>query len=471
MKSQIPNPESQTNFNIQYPILDIGIWSLFGIWKLEFGFSLLICFLFLSVTTLPQAYGQTHYSGKNNKKAYYNPKYQTIAHRVLKLESESGTEPNYMLLDEITDEVRARIKLKQSYSKNEAVNILWTIDNTLLKRNFLYNGKTRLLSEALRPRKLDKKTIQHIKESDPGNPGIDFKNRETLNRIILPGHKHKTHALTHIHENFYFAECKTFSLIYLGIADAMKLPVNMVLAPSHVFVRWHFGRDRYINWETTSGIVTDDDFIRRSHDISEISVRSGVYLKSLSRTESMGLAYYMLGNSDANPDRKIKYFTKTLQLNPMHSRAWYNRSTIWYNKGMFDRALSDFDRAILLEPNHSNAFNNRGNVWHEKGDLTRALADYSKAIELNPGYSRAFNNRCAVWYRKGRLDRALADCNKAIQSDPGYSGAYNNRGNIWYEKGDLNRALADYDKAIQLNPGNTEAVKNRAEILRMKKER
>ncbi len=414
------------------------------------------CFLLSLVIGLSPVFSQN----------YYKAKYQTIAHKVLKLKPGSEIKPGNKLLDDIIDEARISIKVKSRYSETEAVNVLRTVDHILINRNFLYNGKIRLLSEALKPRKPDQKMIQYIKRFDPDNPGDDLKNSETLNRIILPSHKHKIHALRHIRENFYYAECKTFSFIYLGIADALNLPVYMVLAPSHVFIRWHLGPGRYINWETTSGITVNDEYIKRLHDIPENSIRSGAYLKSLTRTESMAVAFFMLGNYVENPDTKIKYYTKAVQLNPMHSRVLYNRGTILYRKGRFDRALSDFDRVIVLEPNHYSAYNNRGNAWLEKGNFNRALADYNKTIELNPGHSRAYNNRGTIWYKKRKLDKALADYNKAIQSDPGYSGAYNNRGNVWYEKGHLKKALADYNKAIKLNPGNREAVKNRAEILK-----
>ncbi|MCP4349932.1 MAG: tetratricopeptide repeat protein [Desulfobacterales bacterium] len=416
-----------------------------------------VCFLFLFVIGLSPGFGRKYHS---------KAKYQTIAHKVLELETGSGIKPGTRLLDHIIDETRASVTVKSRYSETEAVNILRTVDHILINRNFLYYRKTSLLSEALKPRKPDWNTIQYIKQFDPGT---DFENSVSSDRVIPPSHKHKIHALKHIRENFYYAECKTFSFIYLGIADALNLPVYMVLAPSHVFVRWHFGPGSYINWETTSGITVDDEHMKRLHDIPENSIRSGAYLRSLTRTESMATAFFMLGNYAKNPDTKIKYYTKAVRSNPMHSRAFYNLGTILYRKGMFDRALKDFDRVIVLEPSHYSAYNNRGNVWLEKGSFNRALADYNKTIELNPRHSRAYNNRGIIWYKKGKLDKALADYDKAIQSDPGYSGAYNNRGIIWYEKGRFKKALADYNKAVRLNPGNKEALRNRTEILKSRR--
>jgi len=400
--------------------------------------------------------------------AIHNFKYHSIAHQVLSLESrELGIQPNYRLLDEIIDEVRQRknnLQLK-FYSEDDAVELLKIIDDILLNKNFIYDGRICLLSEALESRRLNQDEIQYIRHLDIKNSGIDFRNKEEYNRIILPDNRHKIHVLKNIHENFHFAECVTFSFIYLGIADVLNLPIYMVLAPSHVFVRWHL-KNSYFNWETTSGTIVDDDYIRNVFDISELSIRSGVYLKSLNRTESFVTAYYMLSNSVNQADKKIFYLTKTVELNPKHSRAYYNRGTLWYQKGQFQQALKDFNMAIGLDPNHSETFNNRGNIWYETGKTENALSDYNQAIMLNPKHSRAYNNRGNIWYQKGFFDKALTDYNNAIALDPAFSGAYNNRGNVLYQKGIYKEALADYNKAIELDPNNKDAYKNRLEVLK-----
>ncbi|WP_207682013.1 tetratricopeptide repeat protein [Desulfonema magnum] len=396
----------------------------------------------------------------------YGSKYRTIAHHVLELESDLGIRPNDALLDEIIDEARQRIKIKQSYSADEAIKTLKAVDHLLLEKNFLYDGRIRLLSEALKPRRLDKQTIQYIRKSDPNNSGADIRDNATLKRIILASDKHKQHALKHIHENFYFGECKTFSFLYLGIADALGLPVNMVLAPSHVFIRWRLHPGRHVNWETTSGAAVSDDFMRRSFDISENSIRSGVYLKNLSESESMATACYMLGNFLTDADRKITYLTKAVQLNPKHSRAYYNRGTVWYKKRKLHRALADYDQAIALDTKHSETYNNRGNIWYEMRKFDNALADYNQAIALNPKHSRAYNNQGNVWYQMGKWGSAITSYNRAIQSDPTYSGAYNNRGNVWYQMGKFAKALSDYNTAIRLDPDNNEARNNRTNLLK-----
>ena len=66
----------------------------------------------------------------------YRPKYDTVAHKAIKIELEVKKKdfvPNYELLDSIIDVAKANIKVKSSYSEEEATQILKTIDAILLQ--------------------------------------------------------------------------------------------------------------------------------------------------------------------------------------------------------------------------------------------------------------------------------------------------------------------------------------------------
>ena len=73
----------------------------------------------------------------------YRPKYDTIAHKAIKIELEVKKKdfvPNYELLDSIIDEAKANIKVKSSYSEEEATQILQTIDAILLEEAVHHHG-------------------------------------------------------------------------------------------------------------------------------------------------------------------------------------------------------------------------------------------------------------------------------------------------------------------------------------------
>src|SRR5689334_18203039 len=77
--------------------------------------------------------------------AKYKRKYNTIAHRILDLESEAVTvdESMYQLLDTLIDEAKAKIKVPSLATDHEGRErqvrtILLTIDDILIRHNFIY---------------------------------------------------------------------------------------------------------------------------------------------------------------------------------------------------------------------------------------------------------------------------------------------------------------------------------------------
>lgn len=125
----------------------------------------------------------------------------TIAHDFLDIETELGvTDSDYQILDDIIVEAQKRIEVKPEYTKVEAIDVLKTIDDTLKDMGFEYQS----------------------------NP--------------LLNHGLKTKQINSNH----------YSAIYLAIADTLKLPLKVVNASGHVFVRWHFDDGKYVNWETTN---------------------------------------------------------------------------------------------------------------------------------------------------------------------------------------------------------------------------
>ncbi|MFW6210521.1 MAG: transglutaminase family protein, partial [bacterium] len=79
--------------------------------------------------------------------------------------------------------------------------------------------------------------------------------------------------------------CVSLSMLYLMIADELKLPVFGVFVPGHIFVRYESEMDR-INIETTSR----GSFVPDSEYESEFNTRfnGGLYGKSLSKRRSLG---------------------------------------------------------------------------------------------------------------------------------------------------------------------------------------
>jgi Flp pilus assembly protein TadD len=174
--------------------------------------------------------------------------------------------------------------------------------------------------------------------------------------------------------------------------------------------------------------------------------------------------YYNLGNEAKDPEERINYYTKAIELNPYNAQYYYYRGLAYKAKMRFRPAIEDFSKAIELQPNYPNAFLNRGTSYYEMGQQDKAIAEFTKAIALDSSDAYTFLRRGISYQKKGDNEKALADYNEAIKLRPTYVSARNNRGLIYMRKGEYEKALADFNEALRLNPKYVLGYKNRAAL-------
>jgi Flp pilus assembly protein TadD len=174
--------------------------------------------------------------------------------------------------------------------------------------------------------------------------------------------------------------------------------------------------------------------------------------------------YYDLGNEAKDPDEKIKFFTKAIEINPYNAQYHYYRGLAYKTKALFPLAIEDFNKAITFQANYPNAFINRGLCYYEMGQHDAAIADYTQALALDSNDAITYLRRGISFQKKGEIDKSLADYSEAIRLKPGYVGALNNRGLIYYRRGQNDKALADYNEALRVNPTYVLGYKNRAAL-------
>ena len=94
-------------------------------------------------------------------------------------------------------------------------------------------------------------------------------------------------------------------------------------------------------------------------------------------------------------------------------RSYYNRGTVYYEKGEYDQAILCFDKAIRINPWFAEAYCSRGTAYYQKSEYDQAILDFNKAIEINPGFAEAYYNRAVVYYHKQEYDKAWEDVQEA----------------------------------------------------------
>ncbi|MBU0456998.1 MAG: tetratricopeptide repeat protein [Nanoarchaeota archaeon] len=262
-------------------------------------------------------------------------RYDTTAHQFLDLESELGaTDDDYIVLDDVIDKAKEAIrelKLEKpvaDYDNYEALSVLKAIDKTLKREGFSYK-KNLLLNEGLKTKKID---------------------------------------------------CDNTSMIYLAIGEELNLPLKMVLAPRHSFIRWHFS-DGYFNWETTIGKNVIRNVYVSNLNISEQAINNGLYLKSLDKKEVLAIQHFNIG-------------------------------TIWLEKNDYEKAAQNFNEALILNPKLTPAYNNLGITWYSIDNPEKAIQKYDLAIEFDPNCLEAYANKWIALTTLGRFTDANNVMNK-----------------------------------------------------------
>lgn len=357
---------------------------------------LIISLLCLSVTALSKTRPKT--------------KYWTTTHEILEIEENLiGKKANYKLLDKIIDEALDKIEIKCKYTKGEVLKIFQTIDDILGDNNFLYQRCT-LFSDALTPRELD------------------------IEVLLEKGNKRRVKKATcRLGKKYCYSDCDTNSFIYLAIADVLKLPMSLVIAPRHAFVRFDTDSSGFngINWETTSAEHFTNELYKTSLKIKDEDIKKGIYLRSLTRPELLGVAFINAGihiyKIEKNDKEAVRAFSKGIYLAPTLAAGYINRALAYRELKKHDKAIKDFSKYIN-DFNNQNyyAFLKRGESWFDKSKetnpskkqaktecLENAISDYSTALSINPRSHYIYYKRSLAHLEKGdeenyKLDKKMS---------------------------------------------------------------
>jgi tetratricopeptide (TPR) repeat protein len=143
--------------------------------------------------------------------------------------------------------------------------------------------------------------------------------------------------------------------------------------------------------------------------------------------------WFERGFEAKDPDEKVRFYSRALDLKPDYPAAFYNRGLARKEQGDLAGAVQDYNEAIRLQPDHTNALIARGNA-RRNSHFEGALEDYNEAIRLKPDDALAFHSRGFARKEHGDIESALGDYNEAIRLKPDYVEAFNNRGNARKEK-------------------------------------
>lgn len=204
----------------------------------------------------------------------------------------------------------------------------------------------------------------------------------------------------------------------------------------------------------------------------------------LTTTASLGqdsMEFYNLGLKSSLVCKKIEYFTRAIELNPLLAEAYQERAILYYFQRRLDKAIEDFTRVIELKPHWVNPCWRRGLAYLKKsqGDgflaelsqlvhclrkqdrlksreyLECAIEDFNRAIKMNPQLANAYSYRAEAYRLMGMVDEAIADSIMAIHlrgDQQCIADAHATRAKIYWKLGQYELSEAEYLKSDNLNP-------------------
>src|SRR5262249_48767532 len=83
-------------------------------------------------------------------------------------------------------------------------------------------------------------------------------------------------------------------------------------------------------------------------------------------------------------DRALQDFDRSIEMNPGHIDALFNRGSIHFRNGDYDKASHDIDQVMRLEQRHAGAIYVRGLLKLKKGGVGSGNADMATAKAIAP---------------------------------------------------------------------------------------
>lgn len=145
------------------------------------------------------------------------------------------------------------------------------------------------------------------------------------------------------------------------------------------------------------------------------------------------------------------YVIEKIGFNDLAYIAFNNRAVSYLNEDKADLGLDDLNRSIQLNPHfYYLPYYNRGTLYMEKGFYPSALRDLTKAIAIRSWFDNAYNNRALVYEAMGEYNKAVTDLFKCISLNPRNAKCYGNRARLYEKIGNDYLAEKDLKRAAEL---------------------
>lgn len=165
---------------------------------------------------------------------------------------------------------------------------------------------------------------------------------------------------------------------------------------------------------------------------------------------NLGLFYL----NDGQVDEAIKYFNKSLAIEPKYDLSLNALGLAYSMKGNFEESVKYFQKCLAINPALTEAHNNLGSIYQEMGLLDKAEQEFRAAITDRNYTSRElpYYNLARLYMLQDKLQDALNFADKALEINRSMVMAHNLRGIIFEKLNNYSEAVESYKQALRTAP-------------------
>ncbi len=116
-----------------------------------------------------------------------------------------------------------------------------------------------------------------------------------------------------------------------------------------------------------------------------------------------------------HPDKAVKYYRKTIDLDKRHADAYGRLGSILHRAKKLPEAKDALEAAVRLQPNNATAGFTLGKICKEAKDFQGALVHFEKASKENDLKAKSLMERGTCYISLGDLERAQSELERALK--------------------------------------------------------
>jgi tetratricopeptide (TPR) repeat protein len=137
-------------------------------------------------------------------------------------------------------------------------------------------------------------------------------------------------------------------------------------------------------------------------------------------------SYVLMGDLHARHGESaeaVKFWEKSLEINPKCFDAWRNMGSIALEKGQFDQALKFLRKALEIRP-HAALRSDIAKALMDTGKYVEAITELQQEIKISPSSFTAHFQLAEAYLQQKEYDKAKKHYEETIKLQPNHSHAY-----------------------------------------------